>query len=781
MSSDNAQSAVTYTSISSDSDGPSWGIPLMNADEFLEMDPYEEVAQQGQVHPLSPAYIPDPMELDKHAPVYVLEPQHPEYHAPSDDDIQVEDDNDDPEEDPSEEHEPDDDDEDPEKDLNEEHESKGYDETKPFKEDKIAVTPPPSRHRRARISVRPQTPMAASTQALIDAFASGSSPFPLPPTSPAYDQAQLGRRAAMIHRKNDILEEDMPPQRRFALTGSLPGCDVAESSATAAAKAPKSQYDFVDTVEAGQSLIHSPGYDTRTIARAADRAEDASYVRALQASERRMITSIEEVNLRVSYQAQRQSAEDLTVTQMMRIHTLEARARADTMEDVDSGCAALTWWNGHVKTLGHDAAYAMTWGTLKKKLMDKYCPKGEIKKLEIELWNLRVKGNDVAAYTQRFQELALMCTKFLTDEIKKVNKYISGIPDKIHGNVMSARPKTLDETIDGNGVAQGRVYALGGRDASPDSNVIMGTFLINNHYAKILFDTGADRSFVSTTFSALIDITPTALETHYDVELADGKIIRVNAIIRGCTLNFMNHPFNIDLMPVPLGSFDVIIGMDWLTKYHAVIICDEKIVPNVTTKEAKDKLEEKRLEDVPIVRDFPKVFPEDLPGIPPARPVEFQIDLVPGAVPVAWAPYRLAPSEMKELAKQLQELSDKGFIRPNSSPWGASVLFVKKKDGSFRMCIDYRELNKLTVKNCYPLPRIDDLFDQLQGHVIDSKGIYVDPAKIESIKDWASPKTQMKIRQFLGLAGYSRRFIEGFSKIAKSMTKLTQKNVKFDW
>ncbi|GJU95409.1 putative reverse transcriptase domain-containing protein [Tanacetum coccineum] len=288
-----------------------------------------------------------------------------------------------------------------------------------------------------------------------------------------------------------------------------------------------------------------------------------------------------------------------------------------------------------------------------------------------------------------------------------------------------------------NGPTQGRAYALGGRDASPDPNVITGTFLLNDRYTKILFDT----------------------------ELADGKIIGVNTIIRGCTLNFMNHPFNIDLMPVPLGSFDVIIGMDWLTKYHGVIICDEKIVrvpfgremlifqgngnnqrgesrlniisctkaqeylskgcdvflAHVTTKEAKDKSEGKRLEDVPIVRDFPEVFPEDLPGIPPARQVEFQIDLVPGVAPVARAPYRLAPSEMKELAEQLQELSDKGFIRPSSSPWGAPVLFVKKKDGSFRMCIDYRELNKLTVKNRYPLPRIDDLFDQLQGSSVYSK------------------------------------------------------------
>ncbi|GJR19702.1 hypothetical protein Tco_0968229 [Tanacetum coccineum] len=197
---------------------------------------------------------------------------------------------------------------------------------------------------------------------------------------------------------------------------------------------------------------------------------------------------------------------------------------------------------------------------------------------------------------------------------------------------------------------------------------------------------------------------------------------------------------------------------------------------HVTTKETEDKSEKKRLENVPIVRNFSEVFPEDLQGLSPNRQVEFQIDLIPGVAPVAQAPYRLAPSEMKELSNQLQELSDKGFIRPSSSPWGAPVLFFKKKDGSFRMCIDYRELNKLTVKNRYPLPRIDDLFDQLQGssnkkeheehlkailellkkeelyakfskckfwlpnvqflgYVIDSQGIHVDPAKIESIKD----------------------------------------------
>nr|GFC39408.1 retrovirus-related Pol polyprotein from transposon 17.6 [Tanacetum cinerariifolium] len=169
--------------------------------------------------------------------------------------------------------------------------------------------------------------------------------------------------------------------------------------------------------------------------------------------------------------------------------------------------------------------------------------------------------------------------------------------------------------------------------------------------------------------------------------------------------------------------------------------------------------------------------------------------------PVARAPYRLAPFGMKDLSEQLKELSDKGFIRHSSSPWGATVLFVKKKDGSFRMCIDYRELNELTVKNHYPPPRIDDLFDQIQGSSVYSKidprsgyhqlrvreedipnrGIHVDPAKIKSVKDWASPKSPTEIRQFLSLAGYYRRFIEGFSKIAKPMTKLTQKKVMFEW
>ncbi|GJW65303.1 putative reverse transcriptase domain-containing protein [Tanacetum coccineum] len=156
---------------------------------------------------------------------------------------------------------------------------------------------------------------------------------------------------------------------------------------------------------------------------------------------------------------------------------------------------------------------------------------------------------------------------------------------------------------------------------------------------------------------------------------------------QGATLTLLNQPFEIDLMPIKLGSFDVVIGMDWLSKYHARIICDEKVIhipingETLIIRVMEKKSDEKRLEDILVVREFLEVFPKDLPGLPPIRQVEFQIDLIPGATPVARAPYRLAPSEMQELSNQLQELADRGFIRPSTSPWGAPVLFVKKKDG----------------------------------------------------------------------------------------------------
>ncbi|GJX39048.1 putative reverse transcriptase domain-containing protein [Tanacetum coccineum] len=306
------------------------------------------------------------------------------------------------------------------------------------------------------------------------------------------------------------------------------------------------------------------------------------------------------------------------------------------------------------------------------------------------------------------------------------------------------------------GNATGHTYPLIDVEQGQGLNVVTGTFLLNNRNARVLFDSGSNKSFVSSGFRHLIDIKPVRLNISYEVELADGKLVSTNTILRGCTLNLLNQLFEVDLMPIELGTFDVIIGMDWLVKHDALIVCKKKevhrpvkgkmlvvkgncdesrlkvvscikarkyikrgyhlFVAHVTEKEPK-----KRLEDVPIIRDFPKVFPDNLSGLPPPRQVKFRIELLPGAAPVTRAPYRLASSELKELSDQLKELSEKEFIRSSSSPWGAPVLLVKKKDGSFCMCIDYRELNKFTVKNRYLLLRIDDLFDQLQGSSVYSK------------------------------------------------------------
>ncbi|KAI3776076.1 hypothetical protein L1987_45837 [Smallanthus sonchifolius] len=308
------------------------------------------------------------------------------------------------------------------------------------------------------------------------------------------------------------------------------------------------------------------------------------------------------------------------------------------------------------------------------------------------------------------------------------------------------------------GGARGRAFNINANEAQANNDVVKGTFLVNSQYASILFDTGADKSFVSLNFEPLLAKTRSLLEKTFTVEVANGDSLTIESIIYDCSLELNDHTFPINLVPMPLGSFDIIIGMDWLSNHHAEIICFEKCIRiplpsretlrvfgekpckglnlmSCTTAQkylrkkyvaflahiVQKDVKKKSIQDIPIIRDFPEVFPEDLSGLPPVRQVDIRIELVPEAKPVARAPYRLAPSEMQELASQLQELSDKGFIRPSHSPWGAPVLFVKKKDGSFRMCIDYRELNKLTIKNRYPLPRIDDLFDQLQGSTCFSK------------------------------------------------------------
>ncbi|GKB89786.1 putative reverse transcriptase domain-containing protein [Tanacetum coccineum] len=537
---------------------------------------------------------------------------------------------------------------------------------------------------------------------------------------------------------------------------------------------------------------------------------------------------------------------------------------------------ALTWWKTKVATMGLETVNQMPWTEMKQLMTAEFCSIEEVQIMEHELWNLKVKEYDVVAYTQRFNELALMCPRMVEPERMKKRKWenLQGGNSSGKGNQRDNSRHALQSSqkqgnaramvtapTDGKlplceryftrhvganaqpvwtcydcgeqgrtrnrcpkrikqeevGEVRGRAYAI--KDAEPQGlNVVTGMFLLKNQYASVLFYSGFDRSFVNTRFSSMLDIKPIKIEDSYEVELVDGRIVSMNTILKGCTLNLVNHIFEIDLMPIELGTFDVIIGMDWLVKHGAVIVCGKKVV------------------HIPYGNKMLIV----------------EGDKVTGAAPVTRAPYRLAPSEMKELSQ---------------------------KDGSFRMCIHYRELNKLTVKNRYPLPRINDLFDQLQGssvyskidlrlgyhqlrikeediliiafrtrygyfefqvmtfgltnapavfmdlmnrvckpyldkffivfiddilvyskdeeehgkhlkivlellkkerlyakfskcdfwldsveflgHVIDRSRVHIDPAKIEAIKSWAAPTTPTKVRQFLRLDGYYRRFIKG--------------------
>ncbi|GJY80248.1 putative reverse transcriptase domain-containing protein [Tanacetum coccineum] len=389
----------------------------------------------------------------------------------------------------------------------------------------------------------------------------------------------------------------------------------------------------------------------------------------------------------------------------------------------------LTWWNSHKRTVGTEAAFAISWRELMKLMAEVYCLRNEIQRMESELWNLTMKNNDLAAYTQRFQELTMMCTKMVPEEEDRVEKFIRDN----HGQ----QPPFKRQNLKGQNVA--RAYTVGNNEKigyvgplpycskcklhhEGPCTVKCGKSNKVWHMARdckntVVVPTNQRASVVNQRVPTCFECGRQGhyrnecldLKNHYPAKLfgsADERISETNTVLKGCMLGLQGHPFNINLILVELGSFDIILNMDWLANHHA--------------KETEDKSKEKRLEDVPIVRTFQGLL-ENFLDLPPMRQVKFQIDLVPGAAPVARAPYRLAPTELQELSTQLQELSDKGFIRPSSSPWGAPVLFVKKKDGSFRMCIDYRELNKLTIKNRYPLLRIDDLFDQLQGSRVYSK------------------------------------------------------------
>nr|AAL77161.1 Putative polyprotein [Oryza sativa Japonica Group] len=471
---------------------------------------------------------------------------------------------------------------------------------------------------------------------------------------------------------------------------------------------------------------------------------------------------------------------------------------------------------------------------------------------------------------------------------------------------------------------QARVNHASAEEAQTAPEVVLGTFPVNSIPATVLFDSGATHSFISKKFVGMYGLRKEELSTPMRVHTPGNSSTSVS-FSPSVLIEIQRLPFLANLILLESKDLDVILGMDWLTKFNGVIDCANRTVTLTNEKgetvvykslappkqgvslnqiemEVPVVTEEKnlkKLEDIPIVSEYPEVFPEDLTTMPPKREIEFRIDLAPGTAPIYKRPYRMAANELAEVKKQVDEQLQKGYIRPSTSPWGAPVIFVEKKDKTKRMCVDYRALNEVTIKNKYPLPRIDDLFDQLKGakvfskidlrsgyhqlrireedipktafttryglyectvmsfgltnapaffmnlmnkvfmefldkfvvvfiddiliyskseeedeqhlhlvleklkehqlyakfnkcdfwltevkflgHVITAQGVAVDPSNVESVTKWTPPKTVSQIRSFLGLAGYYRRFIENFSRIARPMTQLLKKDEKFKW
>ena len=539
---------------------------------------------------------------------------------------------------------------------------------------------------------------------------------------------------------------------------------------------------------------------------------------------------------------------------------------------------ARVWWRW-VRT-SRDLE-VMTWAEFQELFMGKYFPETARHAKAQEFLELKQGAMTVMDYVARFTELARFADDYVATDLAKVRRLENRLKLSIRARIVGLRLQDMDSMV--------------------------GTTLTIERELGLEVETLEESLYVSSPL---------------------GIRSRIRMIGRGCELEISGTLLTVDLRIMDMSEFDVVLRMDWLTAYRVVIDCERRrvtaytqdgtpvvfqgdkndILPQ-TVYESKCQgqlegwlasltLEDEERPDLDLPRvacEYVDVFLDELPGLPPHRVVDFGIELHPGTSPISMTPHRMAPVELQELRVQLQELLDKGFIRPSTSPWGAPILFAKKKDKTLRLCIDYRRLNRVTIKNRYPLPKIDDLFDQLRGarvyskidlrtgyhqlrvretnipktafrtryghyeftvmpfgltnvptafmdlmhrifqpyldqfvddiliysqseweheyhlrivlqllrdhqlyakfskcefwltevrflgHVVSASGVSVDPEKVEAVMGWERPKSVFEIRSFLGLAGYFRRFIEDFSRIAAPMTRLTRKEVKFDW
>ncbi|GJY60305.1 putative reverse transcriptase domain-containing protein, partial [Tanacetum coccineum] len=752
-------------------------------------------------------------------------------------------------------------------------------ETEPFETDESAATPPspPAYRTNARTSIRPEAPMPFPSKEEVERLLALPPPPPLPlislsppfieeclaravmgrlrasspsthhplhpspplppspsslhlpphvPTSLTLPSSPLPPLPALlfipppVDHREDTPEAELLPRKRLCMTVLTLRYEVGESS-TAAPRpigGHKIDYGFISTLDAetrcqrakeGQlsaALGHIQALQARGQTHVDDREGAASMAVGLVFS---FLVSDNHNNMppRRSFATARAAA--------------TIRAAATTTATPMTVVA--------VEQLIEERVSAAL--ALNKMITVKYCLIGKIKKLEIELWNLKVKGTNVASYTLRFQELALMCGRMFHEESDEVEKYVGGLPDMIRGNVMSYQPKTMEKAIKfANDQMDQKVLTIAERQAEKKRKLEFNAGNNQGHQqqnkrqnTRRAYTAGPGEKREYTRSLPLC----TKCNYHHKGPCAPrcNQCKKIGHLARDCrgsspkgnnnnrgnsgtTQNavtcykcgIQGH-FKRDYSKLKnknrgnqCGNGNAlakvyVVGNAGTNPDSKVVTGHHVFLAHVTTKEIEDKSREKRLEDVPIVRDFPEVFPEDFSGLPPTRQVEFQINLMPGAAPVVRAPYQLAPSKMKELSKQLQELSDKGFIRPSSSPWGAPVLFVKKKDGSFRMCIDYRELNKLTMKNRYHQLRVreEDIpkmaFRTRYGHYefqVMPFGLTNTPVNKKEHEEHLKVILELLKKEELScrlLSKIHRRIFEN----DKPITKLTHKKVAFEW